>query len=109
MDLLQPIALIALIASANVTDSEAVRERVLEGGELALEAVKQCIKDERNIQDGFELQDYIDNSGYFIVNCQTIDTVHGIYYAAKGEFIPTPMLKVLTDLFKEARKHENEK
>ncbi len=109
MDLLQPIAVIALIASSNVTDPEAARNRVLEGGELALEAVKQCIKDERNMNDGFELQAYIEDTGYFTVNCQTIDTVHGVYDAAKGEFIPTPMLKVLTDLFKEARKHENEK
>ena len=109
MDLLQPILLIAFIASPNVTDPEAVRDRVLEGGALALEAVKQCIKDERNIQEGFELQDYIGDTGYFIVNCQTIDTVHGVYFAAKDEFIPTPMLKVLTDLFRETRKHENEK
>lgn len=95
------IAIAALIATIGVTDPESPKKKILFGGEMALVATQNCIKDERDIYKSFMLISPY-KSGYFKVNCQILKTTSGDYYASKGIYYEnSEMLQVLIDLFKQ--------
>lgn len=104
MSLTQVIPLAAIIATPSVTDGP--QQRVLWGGELGIKAVELCLQDHRDINAGFFLQRYDGPKGLYEVNCQVMETQQGPYYAAKGVYRSTPVLKTLLDMFSEFREIE---
>ena len=97
------IAIASIIATSAVTDSESPKEKILFGGDIALYATQQCIKDGRDIYNEFTLvSNYRD--GYIKVKCQILETTTGDYYASKGVYYEYPeMLELLIDLFENPR------
>ena len=96
-------AIMAVIATSEVTDPESLPYRVFEWTEeVALEATQACIDDGRDMMDeGFMIKRYTkDNSGEFMVRCQMLETVTGPYYGSKGFYLPTPLLPIAIELFK---------
>lgn len=80
---MKEIVLVALIATSQVTESP--QHKIVEGGDLALQATQMCIDDERDIYQGFILSKDIE-TGSIEVNCQILKTTTGDYYAAKGVY-----------------------
>ena len=78
-------AIMAVIATSEVTDPDSLPYRVFEGSEVALEATQACIDDGRDMMgEGFIIKQYTkDNSGELMVRCQMLDTVTGAYYGSK--------------------------
>ena len=95
-------AILALIATPEVSDPESLPYRVFEGTQVALQATEACIDDGRDMRgEGFMIKQYTkDNSGEFMVRCQMLDTLTGPYYGSKGFYLPTPLLPALIELFK---------
>lgn len=98
---LEVIAVSALIATSNVVGGPP--EKALEGGKLGIQATKLCIADGRDLNQGFLLNQYIGVKGRFEVRCQYLETTNGLYYASKGFYYSSPMLKVLIKMFEEHR------
>jgi len=101
---IEVIAISALIATANVIAGPT--EKTIEGGSLGIQATKLCIADERDINEGFILNQYDGVEGRFEVRCQTFETSSGLYYASKGYYYTTPMFKTMIEKFEEYRSGE---
>lgn len=98
---IKEIAIIAIIATQNVTDGPT--EKVIMGGELAIQATQLCIDDSRDIEKGFILS-HTNKQGSFRVKCQILNTQQGPYYASKGMFTyhdENGMLPTLIKLFEQ--------
>lgn len=77
------ITLIALTASSNVT--EGIKKRTVSGGERAEYALSKCMEAPMPIEKGFHLS-FADDDGRYELNCQTLETTTGLFYAVKGEY-----------------------
>jgi hypothetical protein len=92
----------AVIATPQMVDPESLQQRTFWGGDLALEATQACIDDGRDMEASFILSKYLpDYNGIYTVNCQILHSETGPYYAAKGEYLPMPMLKLLVAEFEQ--------
>lgn len=96
---IEAIPISALIASANVVVGHLEKE--ISGGALGVQATKLCIKDGRDLNSGFVLNQYDGVKGRFEVRCQTLETTSGLYYASKGFYYTSPMLEIFVELFAE--------
>lgn len=93
------ISLLAIMATPQVT--EGIKKKTIDGGELAENALEMCLEDPRNMEQKFYLEVTDGAKGTYHLACQMLETTTGPFYAVKGEYVSTPVLKSLVELFEE--------